>query len=221
MGKRLKDTDFRWADAEQASSRLRGTYVMYDDDVFYINRVHAPSTGLAAEGQHIRTGKGASYPLDDPNFHGFRKLPPLGWVNLCGVDRPTAMYLRRLPARSNPHGLKNGRISCHELVKGSWNPSRSHDFSGIVKDRGYRMGLDGDYPTPAEIMEKLRVPTTVAFSRLFAISRNLEGEFSLYRRADRVGSLREGEIVVGKGTEWCKEELESTLPEGLTITVKR
>lgn len=220
MGKR--DIDFRWADAEQASSRLRETFVLYGDDVFYVSRIEPNANGgLSARGHFPLSKKNATYPLEDENFHGFRKLPPLGWSNLVGADKPMAVYMRRIPARSNGHGLKNSRVSVYGMEKDGWGPSRGYDYNTVTADQGYKEMMSGIFPTPSEIMENLRVPSVVAFSRLYAIRRNQLGEFTLYRRGDFVGSLSSGEITIGKGSEWCREELEETIPRDEIIVKVR
>ena len=213
MDKIEKDADFRWADADQASNRLRDSYVLYGNDVFYVAEIRRGHDGLMVYGTIMKSGKNAEFPIYDEFFHGFRKLPPLGWINLAKVPEPTAVFTRRIPQRSNGHGLRDNRVSVQEMREGALSRSPRFGYNAIVKDPGYEDMILGNFPSASEIIERLKTPSVVAFSKRYAIRRTILGEFYLYRNADLVGAIGNGEVVVPKTTSWCKEELAEVVPE--------
>ena len=201
----MKDKEkkaFTWADAAQAEERLRDTFIMYGDSPLYVTATSA----TLVKGELLRTRESITKPVTDPAFFNFRKLPPLGWVNLLDLPSPKAMFARRNPVVSRRHGYYNENVVVREIRNN--NPERTdYGIGTVIQNRGYLNLLDNDYPSVLEILEKTPKGTTVAFSRKFAIYKDNAGLSYLYRNLDQIGLVSRGSLYVFPDTACFTDEL--------------
>lgn len=197
-----------WEDIQQASERLNGTYILYGDKVVIVDRCDIRDGNPSALVVYPKGEKSSEWlALDDPKFHDFHRLPPMGYVNVFYFGEPRAVYLERLPERSRAHGLKNGRIAVYELLESGPKNSSKLDFSRVVSDDGYAMTTEGVYPTAREIIDNLPAKCSAALSPTYAISRDAFGAFRLYRRQILVGVIMEDVVKFSRTTDCYREEL--------------
>ena len=199
-----------WEDIHQAAERLPNSYILYGDDVVSVVRCETRKEGPSAQVYFMKDGREEWKSLDDPLFHDFHRLPPLGFVNVVSLGKPTAILLTRLPERSRIHGLKNSRVKCEELTPAGLMKSSKTDYSRITTDKGYSWRIANSYPTASEIMEKLPDGCSAAFSPTYGISKDSFGISRLFRRGLAVGIIHENGLRLTKQTAAYREELEES-----------
>lgn len=204
-------TGMYWTDYAQAKDRVEGSFVMLNDDPVYIRAVGSAKVPLVAY-DNLRTGaRESSTSIAD--FGDFRRLPPLGWVNLINTGRPMAAYLRREPIRGRKHGLSPDSVSIRIFSRDTLIITRDHHINDIFRDPGYCQGLDGDYPSFDDVYEKTPQGTGVAVSRKLLIYHDDNGMRWLYRHRERVGFVSKGKIQVFASKAYHLEDLR----EGSTL----
>lgn len=194
---------FQWADQQQAVERLQGTYLMYGDDPVYFREIGRSAFHI----KNYRKGVEESVKPSDPAFHGFRKLPPLGWMNVRKGAAPYAVYLKRIPIRGRRHGLTNDSVSVQEVQGNTVIRSASLSFSHAIANPGYLDLVDRVYPSFEDTLEKTPKGSAVAFSRKLAIYKDYGGLSFLYRNAEQIGLISKASLYVFPETKFYVDEL--------------
>lgn len=199
-------SSFFWEDARQAQERLSGSFVLYGDNPVLIEEV---SSGA------IPTANTIVYPtkerkvisLDDPKFHRFRVLPPVGWFNHS--QQKSAFFADRRPVRRTLHGLSDNNVFVGYLRTGQ-SILKFNDFrySRLAADVGYYEACREEFPALADALTHVRAETTLAVSPRLAVYRDADGLRWLYHNADRVGlfSGTDSLLLLSKYS-FLKEEL--------------
>lgn len=197
-----------WEDAQQASERLTNTYVLHGDTPFFVQTV-SPGDGEtpSAIGRAYPLEKSEIHNLDDPAFHRFRKLPPVGWVNCERYSE--GLYLERRPIRSRVHGLNDNNVRVgfipDQAVRLSFG---DFSFESVVKDPAYAQCCVGEYPSLEETLSCIRSGTTIAISNKYAVKRDSEGLRWLYRLSERVGLFSgNASLLLANSSAYLREEL--------------
>lgn len=185
-----------WESWEQAHERIQGSYVLYGDAPAFVDVVNPPEVPGAvptASVSLLGESRTCSKPLDDPLFHRFRKLPPVGWVN--HVKQGNGVFLERRPVRSRQHGLSNNNVFVASKSAGafSW---RDYNYFNVVKDKGYPLACKKDYPGMKDVITHIRADTVIAVSPLYAILRDDNGLRWFYRNLKKVGAFFDTETLL-------------------------
>ena len=205
---------FKWVDSAQAIDRLQGTYILYGNDPVYVHEIRGDSILI----KNFRTGTEHTVSLGDPLFHEYRKLPPMGWMNVRGRDAPSAVFLKRIPIRGRRHGLTTDGVVVQDVSNNTLVRSSSMNIGHALKNKGYLDLLDGHYPSLEETLEKTPKGCTVAFSRKFAIYKDYGGLSFLYRNAEQVGLVSKDTLYTFPDTDFYKEEL--TEQKAFSLNIK-
>ena len=200
---------FKWADTVQAQERLQGTFLMYGEEVVYIEEVRASSAII----QLMSSDERKTVKLDDENWHDYRKIPPTGWINLLNVPTPRCVLLSRLPARVRRHGLTSDVVSQREISDNAVVKCRDHNLSLLFRNPGYKDLLVNSYPDVKEIVEKLPRRSSAAMSRKFAVYKDAGGVSWLFRRDEQVGFISRETLHVFPDTAFYKDEILEASPE--------
>lgn len=199
----MSDKTFKWADATQAAERLQGTFGLYGNDPVYFREIGRSVVII----KNYRSQEEVQKKLDDPLFHGFRKLPPLGWMNVVGKGTPYAVFMKRVPIRGRRHGLYSDNVTVQEVQTNTVIRSPSMSFSNAIANRGYLDLLDGSYPSFEMVLEKTPKGVAVAFSRKLAIFKDYGGLAFLYRNAEQIGLISKSSLYVFPETKFYLDEL--------------
>lgn len=235
----------------EALSRLRQTVILYDGHPYYIHtitdhkndgkfRVYMSSVEVVGSLQisifnqlphgHSLMGPKldaymAEHPdlpllrkqMDSPLFNRFRPFP-LGMCN-SGAN---AFYLERYPAR--PHmtqGLQQNMVSSTKIACVTYGVGGSVNLF----TESFRDCVLGHYPSPKEVLEKLRsdryLNESVAFHREFALVKGPIGTLFLAYKEGVVGDLPEldfSRLRLDKSKWYLKEAIEDL---NLFITIVR
>lgn len=200
-----KNKPFVWADAAQAEERLLNTFVLYGNSPLYVT----VTSSKLVKGELSRSLEGVTKEITDPLFFNFRKLPPLGWVNLLDRPSPKAVFLRRIPTVSRRHGYTTENVVIREIRNNSAERAEE-SLSSVFTNRGYHDGMDNNFPTALEILEKAPKGTAVAFSRKFAIAKDNAGLSYLYRNLDQVGLISKDALYVFPDTVCFRDEIQES-----------
>lgn len=204
---------FKWADIVQAQERIQGTYLMYGEDVAYVEEVRSSSAII----QLMHNGERKTVKLEDDNWHDYRRLPPCGWVNVLNTAAPRCVLLSRIPARVRRHGLCNDVASFKEIADNVVSKSRDWNLSSIFSNPGYLGLLSNDYPDISEILEKLPRRASTAMSRKFAVYKDAGGVSWLYRKTEQIGFISRSSLNVFPDTSFYKDEILEIAP---TLSIK-
>lgn len=198
-----------WTDQDQARDRLVGSYVKYGTGLFVVSAVEKRGKSLEAYGYdpHDPNQTSVTCPLSDPNFKEFRELPPLGWVNVTMLGKPHAVYLERIPVRQRGHGLSNNNVSVRDLIRGEAVKSDRMNAQMVFNDAGYKLCLDGVYPSLEEVLDKVPVGSVVAVSNKFAICNDRHGLKWLYRGNLRIGMVSGSSLTLLHGMSCYREDI--------------
>ena len=205
-----------WTDAGQASERLTNCYILYNDLPVYVERVREGGDGVAVASVYDHEAKKLQLSLNDPGFHRFRKLPPLGWIN---TKRPhCAAYLARRPRRTRQHGLSEDNLTVDVIHNSTGALQRAgYEISTYIKDPGYLLCCKKEYPTLDDILNCVKEDTALAVSPLYAVFRDNLGLRWLYRGTERIGLFSGADTLTLINTfAYLKEEL----TDASEITVK-
>jgi len=206
-----------WTDGTQAKERLEGTYLMLGDDPVYILSVdsgHRPPMAYIA---NYRTGE-RNIAIDVAALGDCRKIPPLGWINLRNLGNPHAVYTERLPYRGRRHGLNPDGLRVADIVINSGGRNDGWTIDSIFSDKGYLDCVDGKYPSLQEILERLPMGMSTAFSRRNAVLHDKHGMMWLYRRSERIGLLSKDRLQLFPKFSFVTDELlESNIQEVVQI----
>lgn len=209
--------DIFWENIEQARDRLIGTYILHGDTPVCVESISA--TGTCTVSDPFELGL-KEFPLSDPQFHRFHKLPSMGFVNLVGFKRPLAVFLKRIPERSRSHGIKPGKVTVLGLTAGDFRRSEGINYNAVLSDKGYKECIKGNFPNPKEICDFLSYGESAAFSSKYAILRDTFGMFWLFRGDKRIGLLLDQKLSLSKTTECFAEELKE-IPDFANISIQR
>jgi hypothetical protein len=161
----------RYENVEEAESRLRSTVVMYDGKPVWVDHVvrgTGPS-GLSVQIYSLpRLREKREVDLFDPKLN-MRNIP-LGYVNY-GHD---ALYLTRMPARRFKQGLNSENVHIPRDKMFNEHGDRIN-WGTIYSSQGFADSMSGKFPSFEEAAKKLADESefkSVAFSRVFALSRN-------------------------------------------------
>ncbi len=197
-----------WEDTVQANERLSNTVILYGTDPFYAMQVDARGS---IQG-NLYTKDGAvtkALKMDDPNFHRFRKLPPLGWVNSI-IDKQ-AMFLDRTPTRSRLHGLHDQAVVISGIHSESGSTYRTDNrITRFVADKGYLEACHGIRPALNEVLLRIRSSTAISISEKYAVLRDNSGMRWLYRNLNKIGLfVGANTLMLLEGKGFYREELQS------------
>lgn len=174
-----------WTDDVQAQERLTNTLVVYDDSVVYVENVQDKFVNIRPV-ENFRTINKVL--LEDPKWHQFRKLPPLGWLNVDvsrQYDRYVgAVYVRRVALRSRLHGFCNNNTQVYVfdgigLTAATDINARMVYACGFYKD-------PNQYPPFEDAFLALKDGGAIAISPKFAICKDTRGLCWLYRKDQQV-----------------------------------
>ncbi len=197
-------TKMFWTDINQARDRLNNTYLMLGKDPVYIRDFS--STGEVYVHNYRLGGKPAE-PVPLEAFGDFRKLPPLGWINLLGKDVPDAVYAERVPLINRSHGLRGDGVAVFQFEGGVLDYTRNHSLGTILADKGYLLTVDGDYPTIEDVVENIPPNCTTAVSRKLAVASGSDGLSWLYRRRERLGFFTKNSLRIFPTLSFYRDEL--------------
>lgn len=202
-------TDYFWTDVNQASDRLHGTVILYDDRPCYVEEVLAHDDKPKARIIFCDDRKAGSVrkELNSPKFNKFRTLPKLGFVNRVSDSR--LLLLSRAVVSTRRHGYCGDNIN----VKVLFNMEPSSDgldripyFSGnrdsaafnsnVFFDLGFTATHKGQFPSLDAILQKLNPSTGLAFHNNFAVVRDSTGMRWLFRLDQRVGFFSDATSLV-------------------------
>lgn len=203
--------DIFWEDAAQAGERLPGCYILHGDEPVLVAEVRPPTRGSADTIPKVivrdKEDNSKTLLLNDPLFHRFRNLPPIGWVNL--EHYKSGVFLTRRPIRARQHGLNSSNVTVEMIRKGETEVKKSDiRYDTVARDAGYVQACKGDYPGMDEVLLHIREDTCIAVSPLYAIHRDGGGLRWLYRNIERVGLFPETNslLLMGKNV-YLREEL--------------
>lgn len=195
---RNPNEDMFWTDIQQASDRLRGTTILYDDLPYYVSdivpgeatkeRPGMPRAILHACGEGgDNLGKPTRRILNSPKFKRFRTLPNLGWMN----SRRGAVWLTRRPvAGGRSHGYTDNCITTLSFLlrdNGKYSEVRGDPLSNLQTQKGFLEMHQGVYPTLEATLANIKPNTSIAYNREFCVVRDENGFRWMYFRKDRVG----------------------------------
>ena len=200
-----------WEDRDNARERIQGSYIMYDDDIVYVEAVDTYESKLSAKVlDPAAKGSNARYrwiPLDDPGFKMFRELPLVGWVNVALRGRPCAFYLRRTPRRQRMHGLSANSIFVLEFRGGSLVKSGDYGCASVFGDDAYKLCLQGKYPSLEMVLDRLPAGMSCAINNKYVIYHDDGGLKWLFRNEERIGMISGMSLVLLKGASCYQDEL--------------
>lgn len=196
-----------WESVEQANQRLSGSVVMYGNDPVRFSGIASKKTVV----RNLRTGEDVAVSLSDKAFEDFRKLPPLGLVNLTG----DVAVFTRTPTRSQTHGHADGNISVR-TTKGR------ERFSRILASNlaGYIEMIDNDYPTFREAIDNVSRDQPIAFSRKYCLVMSRAGFKTLRRGEKTIGVVAsDGTVLLPKTTMCFREDFLNTVPDTAVMEI--
>ena len=183
----MQKTPFFWTDAGQAEERLRGSFILFDNQAVLVEAIRGNrgETPLATISIYPE-GKRENISLADPRFNRFRIPLPQGWVN--NLYHKRAFFVSRMPNRSRTHGMLRGNVRVATISKeGVMSGGGDYSFETIVVDPQYKAAINGEYPPLALLLDKIRSGTCVAFSKDLCLFRDNDGIRWLFLGEDRVG----------------------------------
>lgn len=219
---------------EEATFRLQGTVVTYENEPVYVSAVNNHRDGILRVfiiGLPNRVDGAVEFAEDDedvpevapravrkkinsPKFNRFRPFE-MGFCNFFR-DYPKAKYLSRVPVRRSKQGLSDDAFQVSHLISSGSRPRmRLGQFLALPE---FRDCIVGEYPSFEETMDTLRDDSAIAVSREFAIERDSLGLNYLYYKTDKVGLVRNREVLLADRFNYLREKvLETTnLPNGVT-----
>ncbi len=197
-------SDSFWTDDQQAAERLAETFILKGDEVVYVQTVEAgqiyhktlPSGALQAE------------KLDSPVWNKFRKLPPLGWLNVSTNKFVGAVYMRRRAVRSRSHGLNNTNIQVFGF-HGNGGVLAGERLLSMTAIYGAGLYKDPDqYPGFRDVFAVLKTDSSAALSSKFAIYKDAGGLVWLYRKRRRIGLIPDvATVLLFRGENFYREDI--------------
>lgn len=202
--------DLFWENSQQASERLNGCCVLYEDKPVFIRGVRVTRDDLAiADLTVYPSGEQMSHNLADERFHKFRKLPPLGWTNLSEGGK--ALYLRRRIRRSTRHGLCSDNLILSAAEPCSPLEDISFPFNRVISSQGFADSCKAKYPTLGETLETIKEGSFVALSKDFALCKSKEGLYGLYFKDRFCGTLSDAaSLTLFKKYSYLREILQES-----------
>lgn len=205
-------TEYFWTDRDQANERLAGSFVLYNDCPVYIHEIRSRRGDPSAITTKYPAGVAEEISLSDKGFHRFRVPLPIGWVN--NTHTKQAYFLERRPIRSRQHGFSRNNILVKEIAmhRGlALLPSGEISFETIAKDVQYQAAVTGNYPDIAEVLNRIRAGTTIAFCNTMAVGRDDLGLRWLYVEQDRVGLFVDNDtLLLIDRFSYLKEQIAET-----------
>lgn len=199
-----------WTDAVQAQERLASTVVLYGQYPFYVTGVQPMGADVIAVGTKYTEdgGKNANIKLSDPEFHRFRKLPPLGWSN--SVANKTGVYFERFPVRSRMHGLSHHNVRARLVATNGDIYNSDERYGQLATDPGYIETCLGKLPELREVTQVIRPGTSIAISSKYAVFRDITGLRWLYRETEKIGMFVGADtLMLLENKSYLREELQT------------
>lgn len=198
---------------EDAQMRLRGSVVLYDSALHYVETVEpAPE----ADRKEIFRVRALPLPLGKPGAVPIRKYIssrkfdlapfPMGFLN----TKEGAVFCSRSPARQQSQGLTSKTFMSEMIPTDPRVGKRGIDFSQFINSEESVKMLAGNYPSFKDACDKAKDGVSCAFAREFAISADPELPFLLYLyyKNTKVGIVVEGGVKIGPKRKCLKESLE-------------
>ena len=183
----------KYENAEEVRFRLEGTVVLYDGKPVYITKVNNTLGDDAFEIARVffRPVPYEARDKETRKYLSSRKfsLEPfkMGYMN---TDKEV-VYLSRAPVRQQRQGLCQQNLSITDVFG---DKSKNHDFSTVIRSKGFSDMVEGLYPCYDKALEMLRDRTSVALSNIFALA--YDPDFSimyLLNRGTKCGASFMGE----------------------------
>lgn len=215
----MKNPNF-WTDREQATERLTGTVVLYDNAPVYVGQVETHDDGFLRARLNVlpdRSTPAVRKRLDSPKFARYRDLPNIGWMN--SADKKNPLFLIRRPVTTRSHGLCRANVILSTLVVNNdlsgVGQARS-PFDDVIWDKGFVDAHNGSFPSLQGVLEKVSPGESAAVSRLFAVAHTADGIRWLYHNQDNIGLFTGVDtLLIKKKFSYLRETVMSS-PE-LTI----
>lgn len=151
----------------------------------------------------------------DPDV-GFRTIGEhLGYLNytmvLSGRENCWATYVTRIHARHSFIGLRQGNVDIPRLSLPivSTSPIRL-EFSSVISNPGFEKMWFGEYPSfnaALHILSTLPAPSSVAFTKVFAITKNPIGPVYLRYKGSDIGWLEDDTVLIPTSKAYMQEQL--------------
>lgn len=198
-------TDFFWTDTRQASERLEGCIILYDDYPVYIRGVTSHDDGhTRAMVEYLDgTQKTSRKKLNSPLFERFRRLPNIGWIN---NPKYGAMFVSRIPSRIRQHGLISSNVSVRSFDSNILTGAPLGLFD-LAKTSFFADMHKGKYPSLEDVLKNINNNTAFAVSRKYCVRQDTDGLTWLYREDTRVGIISGEELLLIKGKAFLVEEI--------------
>lgn len=178
-----------WTDDVQAQERLLESYIMKQNEIVRVVAVEDSNIYYS----RAKDGFRDRLPMRDSSWGKFRKLPPLGWINVTipssnGKKRVCAVYLRRTSVRSRTHGINSTNTIVYDFLS---NGDGAVSKSGVLNVHTvFEYGSYGDeepFPSFRDAFPLLGVKSSIALSSKFALFKDSKGLVTLYRKRKPVG----------------------------------
>lgn len=197
-----------WHNLDQARQRLAGAVVLYDGKPVRFGNID----GRECDVRDIETGKMKTISLEDPAFDDFRRLPPMGFVNV-----PNSLFLlRRAPIRSQSHGLIRSNVTVfYPNSRGSFT-REGVNYDYLVEKYGqhYALRCQKGHPVFADAVKFLKEDQPVAFADKYALI-SIKGQAILFREEERIGAVEDGTVFLKKPYLCYREDLQDAGVESI------
>lgn len=189
-----------WHNLEQARQRLSGSIVMYGNKPVRFSDIDDEDTRV----RDIETGKVITVSLSDEAFNDFRNVPGTGYVNVPGY----VAFLRRIPVRSQTHGLCRSNVRVTVPVEGTFRTDQMN-LDTVVTNYGtfFAEACRDEYPTFSQAVDLSSETQPIAFSKKYAVV-FVKGIRTLCRDEDSIGVVTtDGTCLLNKKALCFREEL--------------
>lgn len=190
---------FRWEGSDQANDRLQGTYIRFGDSIAYVRECSGDRNNLVVYYTIVGVGggKNVSSSADDPRWHDFRLMPPLGWVNVETLGYPHAVLINRRTVRTRRHGINGDSVSLYSIQPGvGLAQERSINLGNVYESQGAAQAVLGEFPTVSEIIERLPNGCSAAASPLLCVAKDSSGLSKVYRKDEELGYITKGGLYI-------------------------
>lgn len=212
-----KPSPFFFTDIEQATLRLTGSVILFDNEPHYVYEIREASDGIPTAKMfkcpvnvsNLTASALIQKKLSDPGFGKFRPISP-GFVNFfegcpfTGRVSYHASFLDRVPVRRTKQGLS--RENTQVL-----NPKDSMDFRGLLSSQSFCDMVANKYPEYGDAVEALVTDSSIAVSRRFAVGLLGTGQPTLFKQDEQVGMFRgKDEVLLYPKFKYLREEIIET-----------
>lgn len=197
-----------WDNERQATERLNGSLVCYDDVPVQVIEIDRGSA-VVNRGNNVRDRLN----LDDAEWNNFRTLPKLGFIN----TRKGLFNLSRNPRPTMRHGLtgENTNTVMYSLAKGTFFRHPEYNITSLFNEEfeAFAIRQQADYPSFDEAFEFVReTGEPLAISHKHAlVKRGKSNIIYLQRDVDQViGMIVGNDVFLHKQYRYCQEEIQQT-----------